>query len=399
MGIHLSNKVKDFTKTYHWFFCDIVSSANPSIPTIDQLEKITKFYEILSKTPIMQIRDPKRIVVPTGDGYVIGFGDSPEKPIVLAKNLLQRIEKYNKSKRGKNKLFLRIGIDSGPVYVIKDQLTKKKAFWGPGIIMAKRVMDIGKENHILVSKRIAEDLMKLSRDYRFLFHSIGSYEIKHGETIEIYNVYGKGYGNRVFPREDKITNKKETDEDRRGTSNFKFKKVEISLEIINSESLMTHHTYLWDLVNISRETQPQVLYQLSGEIKRDFADLNIKITDGKGNNLDIVRIEKNKPLYKEFYVKLKQPVKRNREIKGLKIEYDWEEPDREFIFDLPTDCKEFKCNLSIPNKIQPRGRVFKRVGISEKQQLDASIIPGKKNTELKWIGKNLHAYDEHIFQW
>ena len=119
---------------------DIVSSAHPSVPTIEQLEKIEKFYEILSKVKLMQMKDPHRMIVPTGDGYVIGFADSPEKPVLLAKNLLQQVEKYNQTKRGNEKLLLRIGIDSGPVYVIKDLLTKKNAFWGPGIIMTKRVM-------------------------------------------------------------------------------------------------------------------------------------------------------------------------------------------------------------------------------------------------------------------
>ena len=394
-----AKKSKEFTKTYHWFFCDIVSSAHPSVPTKEQMEKIEKFYEILSKTSIRQQKDSNRIIVPTGDGYVIGFSDSSEKPIILAKNLVQAVEKYNKTRRGKEKILLRIGIDSGPVYVIKDLLTKKNAFWGPGIIMTKRVMDIGNENHILVSKRIAEDLMKLTREYKSLFHSIGKYEIKHGEKIEIYNVYGKGFGNKIFPRKGKDMQKKETDKERRSTSNFRFKKVEIILEVTNPETMMTHHTFVWDLVNISKESQPQVLYQLGGDVEKDISDLNIKVSDSNGNNLDIVRVDSNKPLYKEFFVKLKQPVKSRRELKGLKLEYDWEEPDRDFIFELPTDCKKFSYKLTIPNEAEPKVRNFKRVGLSEKQPLESIIRHDKKTTKIFWEGKNLNAYDEYIFQW
>ena len=392
-------KIEDVTKTYHWFFCDIVSSAHPSIPTKEQLEKIQKFYEILSKTTIMRINDPNRIIVPTGDGYVIGFSDSSEKPVRLARNLLQQVEKYNRTRRGKEKLLLRIGIDSGPVYVIKDVLTKKNAFWGPGIIMTKRVMDIGKENHFLASKRIAEDVIKLTREYKSLFHSIGKYEIKHGEKIEIYNVYGKDFGNKIFPRKGKDIQRKESDEERRSTSNFKFKKIEIILDVTDPNTMMTHHTYIWDIVNISRESQPQVLYQLGGDIERDISDLNIKVTDVNGNNLKIVRIDANKPLFKEFFVKLKQPIKSRRELKGLKLEYNWEEPDREFIFELPTNCKRFYYKSIIPNAVKPRVRSFKRVGLSEKQPLEPTIKHGKKNTEILWEGKNLKAHDEYIFQW
>ena len=392
-------KKSEFTKTYHWFFCDIVSSAHPSVPTQEQLQKIQKFYEIVSKTTIMKRKDSNRIVVPTGDGYVVGFSDSLEKPILLAKNLLQNVEKYNKTKKGKDKLLLRVGIESGPVYVIKDLVTKKNAYWGPGIIMTKRVMDIGKENHILASKRIAEDVMKLSRDYASLFHSIGEYEIKHGEKIEIYNVYGKGFGNKIFPRAGKKMLKKEGDKERRTTSNFKFKKIGIDLKVINPKTMMTTHIFEWDLVNISGKTQPQVLYQLGGETKKDISELNIKIKDAKGNNLDIVRIDANKPLYKEFFVKLHQPVKPGYEIKGLKLKYDWEELDREFIFELPTDCKKFNFKLTIPSVAQPKVRCFKRVGFSEKQPLEPNIAYSKKTTEIIWEGQNLHAHDEYIFQW
>ena len=392
-------KKLEFTKTFHWFFCDIVSSANPSLPTQEQLEKIQKFYEILSQTPIMRNKDSKRKIASTGDGFVMGFSDSPEKPLLLAIDLLKDVEKYNKTRRGKGKLLLRIGVDSGPVYVIKDPVTKKNAFWGPGIIMTKRVMDIGKENHILASKRIAEDVGKLSREYRSLFHSIGEYEIKHGEKIEVYNVYGKGFGNRVFPRSGKEMKKKESDKDRRGTSNFKFKKIGLILKVRNSKTMMTSHTYVWDLVNISRKTQPQVLYQLGGDVKKDFSDLHVKIKDTSGKKLEIVRVDANRPLYKEFFVKLNQPVKPNHELKGLELKYDWEEPNREFIFELPTDCKKFNFKLSLPNEIQPKVRIFKRVGFSEKQPLDSIINLGKKTTEITWEGKNLHVHDEYIFQW
>jgi hypothetical protein len=363
------------------------------------LEKIQKFYEILSKTPLLRTKDPNRIVVPTGDGYVIGFSDSPEKSLILAKNLLQEVSKYNKSKKGKKKLFLRIGIDSGPVYVIKDLVTKKKAFWGPGIIMTKRVMDIGKENHILASKRIAEDIKKLSREYQSLFHSIGEYEIKHGEKIEIYNVYDKDFGNKIFPRKGKEIQKKASDKDRRTTSNFKFKKIEIILKVTNPKKMMTSHTFVWDLVNISKNTQTQVLYQLGGDVKKELSELNLKVKDSKGKTLDIVRVDANRPLYKEFFVKLTQPVKPKHELKGLELKYDWEEPNREFIFELPTDSKKFKFKLTITNDAHPKVRCFKRIGFSEKQPLEPNIVHGKKTTEIIWEGQNLHAHDEYIFQW
>jgi len=38
----------------------------------------------------------------------IGFGDSPEKPLLLSIELHKALSKYNESKRGKEKLLLRI---------------------------------------------------------------------------------------------------------------------------------------------------------------------------------------------------------------------------------------------------------------------------------------------------
>ena len=127
--------------------------------------------------------------------------------------------------------------------------------------------------------------------------------------------------------------------------------------------------------------------------------MNVRVKDEKNNDLSIVRIESNKPLYKEFYVKLSQPVKPGRQIKELKLNYDWEEPDREYAFDLPTDCKNFNFKLIVPNDIHPRGRFFKRVGFAERQPLEPKIIPKKEHTEMLWEGKNLHSHDEYIFQW
>jgi hypothetical protein len=260
-------------------------------------------------------------------------------------------------------------------------------------------MDIGKQNHILVSKKIAEDLMKLSKEYKKLFHPIGKYEIKHGEKIEIFNVYGPGFGNKIFPRKGKEVNQKPSDTELRTTSNFKFKKIDMNLKITNPKTMMTHHIFDWDLVNISKKTQPQILYQIAGDVNKELSDLNIKIFDNQKNKLEIVRIDANKPLYKEFFVKLKNPIKPKRELKGIQIEYDWEEPNRDFIFELPTDCKKFYVKLIVPNEVNPKVRVFKRIGFSEKQPLEPIIKQGKKNMEIKWEGKNLKAYDEYIFQW
>src|SRR5438309_6250241 len=107
-------------KIYHWFFSDIVAGSNPSIPTKAQVQKIVALNELIAQTRVFKERKPSAtIILPTGDGMAIGFGDSPEKPLLLSIEIYKALLQYNKSKRGKDKLLLRIGIESGPVYFVK----------------------------------------------------------------------------------------------------------------------------------------------------------------------------------------------------------------------------------------------------------------------------------------
>src|SRR5438309_2825393 len=129
-------------KTFHWFYTDLVGSSNPTILTKDQARMVWVLNELIGRTETFRDRDPKSDVMNiTGDGMVIGFTDAPEKPLRLAIELHKLLYRYNQSKKHKSKLKIRIGIDTGPVYIIKD-LTGRDNFWGRGIIMTRRVMDL-----------------------------------------------------------------------------------------------------------------------------------------------------------------------------------------------------------------------------------------------------------------
>ena len=166
--------------------------------------KIIVLNQLIDRTEIFRQRDPdSTLVLPTGDGMAIGFSDSPEKPLRLALEIHKNLYRYNKLKRAEDKLLIRIGIDTGPVYLIKD-LNGKENVWGPGIIMARRVMDLAREMNIIASARIANDIRSLRPEYRNILHAIGDYSIKHGEKILIYNVYGDGFGNKKSPQGEKV---------------------------------------------------------------------------------------------------------------------------------------------------------------------------------------------------
>jgi len=74
--------INSFTKTYHWFFTDIVAGSNPTIPSKEQARKVVVLNELIDRTETFRRRDPdSTVILPTGDGMAIGFSDSPEYPL------------------------------------------------------------------------------------------------------------------------------------------------------------------------------------------------------------------------------------------------------------------------------------------------------------------------------
>jgi class 3 adenylate cyclase len=391
--------IKTLTRTYHWFFTDIVGSANPAILTKDQARKVWALNELIGRTDTFSQRNPTEDVMSiTGDGMVIGFNDSPEKPIRLAIELHKLIAKYNQSKKSKDRLTIRVGVDSGPVYFIRD-LTGKDNFWGPGIIMARRVMDLARPMQILASARIAIDVKKLSSENKSALHYLGDYKIKHGEKIEIFNVYGDGYGNKLAPV-GKVEDKKP--EDVSNVSTFYFPKIELKLDIKNTQTMMCHHTWLWNIVNITDAPLDKVSYYLEGDTSKDFSELNVTVRDENNHKAKIVSLNSNKPYAKEFIVKLNKPLKPNQKRRFLRLEYDWEEPERNFVYTLSTDCKIFKYLLTVPKGLEIKQRVLK-VDPATRHKSYASSEPHvkyhKTKTEVIWTASNLHSYEAYRFEW
>ena len=49
--------INAFTKTFFWFFTDIVAGSNPTIPTKEQARKVVVLNELIERTEIFQNRD------------------------------------------------------------------------------------------------------------------------------------------------------------------------------------------------------------------------------------------------------------------------------------------------------------------------------------------------------
>jgi hypothetical protein len=391
------------TTTYHWFFTEIVSSTDPNLTTSEQARKIIVLNNLIERTEVFRQRDLKSsLILPTGDGMAIGFSDSPEKPLLLALEIHNDLNNYNsQKKRDRDRLFLRIGLDSGPVYIIKD-LSGKENVWGPGIIMARRVMDLALGMNIIASSRIANDIRTLRPEYKNIMHPIGDYSIKHGVKILIYNVYGDGFGNKKSPTTEKVQKSAESEEILKTVNRFFYNEVQIELHVTDISNMMTHHHMNWNLLNVSTRPVDRVFYYLEGGTPKEFPELNVVVKDEENKELDMISLNVNKPYHKEFYMKLRKPLKPDQKGRWVKLEYDWEEPERRYLYRLSSNCRKFSFALFVPRKLQINQKVV-NVGI-ETGEKRYSSVPARVNflaneTQVLWETKNLQAHDVYRFDW
>jgi TolB-like protein/class 3 adenylate cyclase len=174
----------------HVLFVDIVGYSKLLIN--EQSEQIQKLKEIVRGTDQVRLAEAegKLLRLPTGDGGALVFRNNPEAPTLCAMEISKALKNHPE-------LRIRMGIHSGPVNEISD-LNEQANIAGAGINVAQRVMDCGDAGHILLSKRVADDLEQYPR-WRSLLHDLGECEVKHGQKVSLVNFYDDEIGNRVLP--------------------------------------------------------------------------------------------------------------------------------------------------------------------------------------------------------
>ena len=183
-----------------FFFVDVVGLSDPALSVRRQIEKIEALNDMIGHCETFKKTSDKR-VLPTGDGMAIGFMLSPESPLQLGIELHQTLKKYNTHTNKEDGSFLdvRIGLASGSVFIVND-VNSNQNIWGPGIIFARRVMDVGDGGHILIAGPLAESLLTLDDKYKGIINLLGDYQVKHGQIIKIYSAYaGNEFGNHAMP--------------------------------------------------------------------------------------------------------------------------------------------------------------------------------------------------------
>jgi TolB-like protein len=175
----------------HVLFIDIVGYSKLLIH--EQLQYLEKLREIARATETFRVAqaEGKLMRLPTGDGGALVFHTSPEAPVECAVEIARELKKNPE-------LRVRMGIHSGPVKGVTD-LSEQGNIAGAGINIAQRVMDCGDAGHILVSKRVADDLEQYAK-WRPLLHDLGACEVKHGVSLALFNLFSDEFGNPEIPK-------------------------------------------------------------------------------------------------------------------------------------------------------------------------------------------------------
>ena len=132
----------------------------------------------------------QRIILDTGDGAAISFLGDPEDALFVTmhmRDFLQRALLDADEATIASELGLRIGINLGPVKLIRD-INGQPNIVGDGINVAQRIMSFAQPAQIVVSRSYYDVVSVISEEYAKLFHYEGSRTDKHVREHEIYIV-------------------------------------------------------------------------------------------------------------------------------------------------------------------------------------------------------------------
>ncbi len=174
----------------HVLFIDIVGYSKLLLD--EQKERLRELTDVVLATPqVSESTNEQLVRLPTGDGMALVFRNSSEEPARCSLEIAQALKAHPE-------VLVRMGIHSGPVSEVID-VNGHKNLAGAGINMAQRVMDCGDADHILLSKRAAEDLAQY-RQWQPDLHDLGECEVKHGVRLHLFNLYADALGNAQTPK-------------------------------------------------------------------------------------------------------------------------------------------------------------------------------------------------------
>ena len=336
----VSSKIPDDLIYAAFFFVDIVGLSNPILSTETQKTKIKILNETIQVCKTF-FEGPKNniLILPTGDGMLIGFKSGLEEPLKLAIEFHEKLSKYNKEATSVEKIETRIGCHIGHVFVVNDVFGNVNV-WGPGAILARRIMDMGDANHILLSDELVNDLVELSKDYEKILHPLQNFGIKHGDNLLVYSAFGEGFGNSVTPKEKIKIKPKLLDAEK----NANCEKMVFNIILKDQTDLVRFERYYY-FSNTSSEPIYEIVAGIVTNSEEEFQMHSLKIFDERNKELEISEILASTPYSKKIVIKLTKPVFNGDSGRLLKMVYDGKLTKNNFENFFLIDTCNFEINL------------------------------------------------------
>ncbi len=173
-------------------FVDIVGYSKKSVS--DQITMKDRFTSLLSES-LHGISLEQRIILDTGDGAALSFIGDPEDALFVGMNIRDLLNRQapdaappnDDSTSSGTDLFLRIGINLGPIKLVRD-INGQPNIVGDGINVAQRIMSFASPGQVVVSRSFFDVVSVISDEYAQLFKYEGSRTDKHVREHEIYVV-------------------------------------------------------------------------------------------------------------------------------------------------------------------------------------------------------------------
>jgi len=186
---------------YYILYLDIVDSSKNELDLNQQVFKLNVFntilHEILHPSITYDSTEEWNLAYSssTGDGAVLCFTD-PTDPFLLSIMIHRRLRDRNVNiSNDLEKIQIRIGISGGETMTVTLFNGKTTAPWGKDMILAKRIMDKGGSNHILVSEQVVQQIRQLRKDYKFM--DMGEHIVKHGEKVRVFSFLFQDENNKI----------------------------------------------------------------------------------------------------------------------------------------------------------------------------------------------------------
>src|SRR5262245_36666548 len=174
----------------HVLFIDIVGFSkrliNEQRALLDTLNRIVRNTSAFRR----EEATGKLRKIPTSDGLALVFYTAKKQPVECALEIARANIEHTE-------LELRMGVHTGLVSGVID-VNESANVAGVAINMAQRIMDCGDGGHILLSKRVAEDLEQYG-EWKPHLHDLGEIEVKHGVRVQVVNLYKENLGNPEIP--------------------------------------------------------------------------------------------------------------------------------------------------------------------------------------------------------